>query len=69
MFPDEKAVLLKAEEQDVSFFLPESQVRSGMIEVELLDEDATGCTVALPRQAMEGPRVVKVSKDLVRAAR
>lgn len=68
LFPGEIAVLVKTQAQDVSLFLPKSEVRTSsttsLIKVDLVKEDSTSYLVALPNPAMEGPRVVKVSKEL-----
>jgi hypothetical protein len=69
LFPGEMAVTVKTQTQDVSLFLPKSEVRTveevSAIKVDLVDEDLTSCFVALPSSAIEGPRVVKVAKGMV----
>ena len=69
LFPGEMAVLVKTQAQDVSLFLPKTEVRDSdstpKILVQLVDENSTSYLVALPNPAMEGPRFVKVSKELV----
>ena len=67
MLPDEVAVVIKGAEQDLSLFLPADQVHRQAsltsIAVDVIDEDEQYGLVTLPKQPIEGSRVVKVLKN------